>query len=127
MLRLAKVALVSALSTFALTGCSDRLIRSVVVHDGHLDRPAIEVPANIPFTLSAAAIDTPAASLSAREIGLAPTSLPNTLSPTLKPGQSLSAADIRTVELEIGPIPPGTYPLRIVIQDQLQSLPLIVK
>ena len=125
--RLAKIALVGALTTFALTGCSTPPIRSIMVHDGHLDRQAIEVPANTPFTLTAAAIDTPAAVLSAGPLGLPPTALPNTVSPPPKPGQSLSAADIRTVEFELGPIPPGTYPLRIVTGDRVQSLPLIAK
>ncbi|CCG40435.1 cupredoxin domain-containing protein [Magnetospirillum molischianum] len=126
MLRMMKFAIIGSMS-LALMGCSDRLIRSVVVHDGHVDQSAITVPAGTPFTLTASAIDSPSVSLSASEIGLSPVSVPNTNAPTLRPGQSLSSADIRKVRIDVGAVPPGTYRILVETDDTIKSVPLISK
>jgi len=126
MRRMAKLAVLGILP-LSLAACSDRLVRSVVIHDGHVDQAAITVPAGTPFTLTAAAIDSPSASLSAPEIGLLPTSVPNTEAPPPKPGQSLSSADIGKVRLDLGPVAPGTYRITVVTGNTVRSVPLIAE
>lgn len=126
MRRMAKLAVLGILP-LSLAACSDRLVRSVVIHDGHVDQTAITVPAGTPFTLTAAAIDSPSARLSAPEIGLVPTSVPNTEAPPPKPGQSLSSADIDKVRLDLGPVAPGTYRITVVTGDTVRSVPLIAE
>lgn len=124
--RMAKLAVLCVLP-LSLGACSDRLVRSVVIHDGHIDQKAVTVPAGRPFTLSAAAIDSPSVSVSAPEIGLVPTSVPNTEAPPPKPGQSLSSADIDKVRFDLGPVAPGTYRIKVVTGGTVRTVPLIAE
>jgi len=126
MRRMAKLAVLGILP-LSLAACSDRLVRSVVIHDGHVDQKAVAVPAGTPFTLSATAIDSPSVSVSSPEIGLPPTAVPNTPAPPPKPGQSRSAASLDAVRIDLGPVAPGTYRIKVVTGDTVRSVPLVAE
>jgi hypothetical protein len=85
------------------------------------------VRADAPFTLTAAAIDTSSVTVSAPEIGLTPTQVPNTVSPPMKAGQTPSTAGIAKLRLDLGPVPKGTYQLRVVTGGKVRSVPLIAE
>jgi hypothetical protein len=124
--RMAKLAVLGALPLI-LSACSDRLVRSVVVHDGHVEQQTITVRSGVPFTLTASAIDSPSVSVSAPEIGLAPIAVPNTQAPPQKPGQSLTSDDIDKVRLDLGPVAPGNYRITVVTGDTVHSVPLVAE
>lgn len=114
-------------AVLALSACSDRVVRSIVIDNGHPDPHRITVPAGRPFTLKAAAIGPRATTLSAPELGVAALEVPNTWAPAAGAGRSVGAIDLREVRAEVGPPAAGAYDIRCECGDAPRIIRLIAE
>lgn len=118
---------VIAAAAIFVSGCTDRMVRSVVINEGHIHPHQITVPANTPFHLTAAAIGPSATSISGPEIGMPSLDVPATWVTTISPRGSSLPGDLRKARIDLGPLEAGTYQITCDCGGRNQTINLIVE